>query len=424
MADYTNIKDILKQFELQVVQGKHYKKSETMTSAQITTAISNAIAGVDQMHIVIASDAGTTPAGINWTKKTGGSTITGTLSAFDADKHTIYYVKSNNGTDDAYDEYMALTTDTNTYAWEKIGNTDVNLSNYVQKTRKVNGHALSSDVTVTKSDVGLGDVTNVATESTITSGSSNNITSGAVYTALNKAVSSTSNGITLGGKVGAPTITCTSGSVTQGGGSFVNGGTVYDYVTGYAQPIDADLTAIAALTGTSGLLKKTAENTWALDTNTYLTTSSASSAYAGKTEAVGFIGFDSTNGFRSQKVSKAGSTTASDFETIVTIANLKSGLGINNVTNVATESTITQNSTKNITSGAVYTALNKALNSSSSGIALGGTVKAPTITVTGGSINQGGDFVVKGGTVYDCLFGTSGVLKISDTDFETMLSEV
>lgn len=37
------------------------------------------------------------------------------------------------------------------------------------------------------------------------------------------------------------------------------------------QPIDADLTAIAALSGTSGLLKKTAADTWTLDTNTYLT---------------------------------------------------------------------------------------------------------------------------------------------------------
>lgn len=39
------------------------------------------------------------------------------------------------------------------------------------------------------------------------------------------------------------------------------------------QPADADLTAIAGLTGTSGFLKKTAANTWSLDTNTYLTTS-------------------------------------------------------------------------------------------------------------------------------------------------------
>lgn len=37
------------------------------------------------------------------------------------------------------------------------------------------------------------------------------------------------------------------------------------------QPLDADLTAIAALAGTSGFLKKTAADTWALDTNTYLT---------------------------------------------------------------------------------------------------------------------------------------------------------
>jgi hypothetical protein len=37
------------------------------------------------------------------------------------------------------------------------------------------------------------------------------------------------------------------------------------------QPLDGDLTAIAAIAGTSGLLKKTADNTWSLDTNTYLT---------------------------------------------------------------------------------------------------------------------------------------------------------
>lgn len=35
------------------------------------------------------------------------------------------------------------------------------------------------------------------------------------------------------------------------------------------QPLDGDLTAIAALAGTSGILKKTAENTWVLDTSNY-----------------------------------------------------------------------------------------------------------------------------------------------------------
>ena len=37
------------------------------------------------------------------------------------------------------------------------------------------------------------------------------------------------------------------------------------------QPLDGDLTAIAALAGTSGFLKKTSANTWTLDTSTYLT---------------------------------------------------------------------------------------------------------------------------------------------------------
>lgn len=41
-----------------------------------------------------------------------------------------------------------------------------------------------------------------------------------------------------------------------------------------AQPLDADLTSIAGLTGTSGLLRKTAANAWSLDTNTYLTAGS------------------------------------------------------------------------------------------------------------------------------------------------------
>ena len=36
------------------------------------------------------------------------------------------------------------------------------------------------------------------------------------------------------------------------------------------QPIDGDLTAIGGLSGTSGILRKTAANTWALDTTTYL----------------------------------------------------------------------------------------------------------------------------------------------------------
>lgn len=63
------------------------------------------------------------------------------------------------------DEYIAIRSGTEsnyTYAWEMIGTTETDLSGYVPTSRKVNGHPLTSDVTVSKSDVGLGNVTNDA----------------------------------------------------------------------------------------------------------------------------------------------------------------------------------------------------------------------------------------------------------------------
>ena len=435
MASYTNIKDILKQFELQVVQKKHYKKDEVYTKTQANNAISNAvnaaIAGVNQFNIIVSSNAATTPKGVVW-RVDSTTSITGTLEASAADKHTIYYVPSVNGTGDKHDEYMALTTGSSTYAWEKIGNTDIDLSGYVPTTRKINNHALSADVTITKSDVGLGNVTNVATESNITSGSGKNITSGAVYSALNKSVSSSSHGITLGGKVNEPTISVNTSSKVEGGGTgVVVGGTVYSFVTEYAQPKDADLTAIAALTGTSGLLKKTAADTWSLDTNTYLTTTNAAHTYLSQTvasstylskddasdtyltktdatrtyatnaTAVGDVEFNSSKGLRYKTVDKLSSTADSDYSTIASIATLKSGLGMGDKANKT-----------------------DAISASNSGVALGGTVANPTITVTGGSVAAANGSVVKGGTVYDYISGTSGVLHMTDDDFTAILNAV
>lgn len=64
-------------------------------------------------------------------------------------------------------------------------------------------------------------------------------------------------------------------SVTVNAKGLVTAGTNPTTLAGYgivdAQPLDADLTAIAALVGTSGILRKTAADTWSLDTATYLT---------------------------------------------------------------------------------------------------------------------------------------------------------
>lgn len=371
MADYTNIKDILKQFELQVVQKKHYKKEEVYTQAETRTAISNAITiaiqGVNQFNIVKASSASNTPKGVEWTS--GSTTIKGELEAVAADRHTIYYVPSYNGTDDSYDEYMSLETGTSTYVWEKIGNTDVKLTNYstlgetVSSINFDNTEGLyyiyaNEHIATDKHKLGTAAEWRTFLGATGTASNSNAglATPKMVYSLQEKTIGSSSAGVALSGTVGAPTIKVSGGSVANNVGNVVTGGTVYTYITTNCQPKDADLTAIAALTGTSGFLKKTAADTWALDTSTYLTTSAATNTYltmtaasamylskndatdtylsltaAGNTyaqraETICYIDFDSTKGLRYQKVPDFGNVSNQAFTTVATIADLKSAL--------------------------------------------------------------------------------------------------
>lgn len=80
---------------------------------------------------VVSTDAATTPKDVTWTS--GTTTITGTLVASASTQYKIYMVPSSNGTNDIYDEYITVNSSGTTYVWEKIGNTDVDLSNYSVK---------------------------------------------------------------------------------------------------------------------------------------------------------------------------------------------------------------------------------------------------------------------------------------------------
>ncbi len=90
-------------------------------------------------------------------------TTTTTLPA-SGSKGTIYLVGHTHGTNDVYDEYIYVGS-----SWEKIGNTDIDLSNYVPTSRTINNKSLTTNIDLDYQDVGAapvshshpwGDITN------------------------------------------------------------------------------------------------------------------------------------------------------------------------------------------------------------------------------------------------------------------------
>ena len=114
-------------------------------------------------------------------------------STDDATKNTVYGAKAAATAAQSTANAAKATADAalprSEFTTFKTGN-DTALAGKVDKTTTVNGHALSANVTVTKSDVGLGSVENKALDTTVTKDSGNYITSGAVKTAIDNAISS------------------------------------------------------------------------------------------------------------------------------------------------------------------------------------------------------------------------------------------
>ena len=113
-------------------------------------------------------------------------------STDDATKNTVYGAKAAATAAQSTANAAKATADAalprSEFTTFKTG-TDTALAGKVDKTTTVNGHALSANVTVTKSDVGLGSVENKALDTTVTKDSGNYITSGAVKTAIDNAIS-------------------------------------------------------------------------------------------------------------------------------------------------------------------------------------------------------------------------------------------
>lgn len=250
----------------------YYTKGQTYTQAEVDALIGS----ITQFHFEIYP---TLPA-------TGQSNV-------------LYLIGPQAGTD-IYDEYVYSNN-----AWTKIGSTSIDLSAYVQKTTQViagnglaGGGALSSDVTLNlssatvaslvlansayqlpSSGIPLADLASGVQASLALADSAYQLPStGIPLESLHDDVQSSLaladsalQPTDLNGYVNAVSPSGTGNyvlAITKNNNqktlNVTYGNVAFADVTGAE-----DLQAIEALTGTSGLLKKTAANAWTLDTNTY-----------------------------------------------------------------------------------------------------------------------------------------------------------
>lgn len=95
---------------------------------------------------------------INAVKQFEYQVVTELPTAAQATMGKIYLVAHSHnpgdGKPDSYDEFITVQSGS-TYKWERIGNTDIDLSGYVPTTRKINNKALSSNITLYPTDVGV-----------------------------------------------------------------------------------------------------------------------------------------------------------------------------------------------------------------------------------------------------------------------------
>lgn len=117
--------------------------------------------------------------------------------------------------------------------------------------------------------VGTLEATSVPTVGTITSGTWNGSVIGSTY--IDSAIARLVSPSFTTPSLGVATATSINGTTIPTDATLLTSGNIGGTVQGY----DADLNAIASLAGTSGLLRKTAANTWSLDTVAYAPLDSA-----------------------------------------------------------------------------------------------------------------------------------------------------
>ena len=227
-------------------------------------------------------------------------------------------------------------------------------------------------VTLVKADVGLGNVDNTADNV-------KNVLSATKWTTA-RTITIGSSGKSLDGSANVSWSLAEIGA--QAAGSY--------------QPLDADLTAIAAISGTTGLLKKTVADTWTLDTNAYVTSSGVTSV-GGTAPIVSSGGNTPVISINAATTSAPGSMSSEDKTKLDGIAtganvNVTTDLSTNhNASNVVIVSSDGTDATINAATQSLAGILTATDKTKLDGIASGATANAGTVTsiATSGAILGG-----------------------------------
>ena len=136
--------------------------SEASTRSSADTALGNRIATLENAGYITkaVNDLTNYYTKSNTYTKTEVNNLIGSLKTIQisvvaslpstGQSNIIYLVAHSHGTGDIYDEYIWVADSSK---FEKIGNTDIDLSGYVPTSRTVNGKALSSNITIVASDI-------------------------------------------------------------------------------------------------------------------------------------------------------------------------------------------------------------------------------------------------------------------------------
>lgn len=244
----------------------HRRKLSNVFAALNSTDITNALGGNQNANVVFAGpDSGNaaTPSfralvaadipGLDWSKITSGNDD---LKAIEALTGTSGLLKKTNANTWTLDTSTYLTGITSSQVTSALGFTPYNATN-------PNGYT-SNTGTVTsvqvKADTPLQSSTNTAQTSTLNTTIS--------------FVKQNANVVLAGPNSGSTTASPTFRALVEADIPSLSKSKISDFPTSWdLSNISGadDLKKIEALTGTSGFLKKTAANTWSLDTSTYLT---------------------------------------------------------------------------------------------------------------------------------------------------------